>query len=112
VRRAEVSFWNGCAAFALLLRGASRPNGDWNRDFRGEIMNDGNLSNSNRDADQRKDFALKGHSRFGRFGELTDRLRRTFHGRILWRWRTLGGWSILLAGQALTQSVSVSVRDE
>lgn len=77
MRRTGVLFWNACATFVLLLPGASRSNGDWIRDFRGEVSYDDNLSNSNRGADQRDDFALEGHARFGRFGELTDDLRLT-----------------------------------
>ena len=77
VRRLRVSFWNACAAFALLVPGASRSHGDWIRDFSGETLYDDNLSNSNRSADQRDDFALEGHVRFGRFEELADALRLT-----------------------------------
>lgn len=69
--------WDACAAFTLLWAGASHSNGDWIRDFRGEVSYDDNLSNSDRAAEQREDFSLAGQAHFGRFGELTDDLRVT-----------------------------------
>lgn len=62
---------------ALLLAGAGPATADWIRDFRSEMSYDDNLSSSDREADQRGDFALAGQARFGRFGELTDDLRLT-----------------------------------
>ncbi len=69
-------------AFLLLLAGAGPASGDWIREFRGEVSYDGNLSNSNRSADQRDDFSFVGHFRFGRFGELTDNLRFTLAAEL------------------------------
>ena len=65
-------FWS-----ILLLLGASPAQGDWIRDFRGEVSYEDNLSNSSRAADERDDFSFAGHASFGRFGELTDDLRLT-----------------------------------
>ncbi len=61
----------------LVLLGACPIRGDWIRDFRGEVVYDDNLSNSNRAADQRDDFAFAGRASFGRFCELSDALRLT-----------------------------------
>lgn len=61
----------------LLVLGASRAQGDWIRDFRGEFSYNDNLSNSNRASDERDDFSFAGHASVGRFGELTDDLRLT-----------------------------------
>ena len=61
----------------LLLLGTSPAQGDWIRDFRGEVSYEDNLSNSSRAADERDDFSFAGHASFGRFGELTDDLRLT-----------------------------------
>jgi hypothetical protein len=62
-------------ASILLLAGSARA--DWIRDFRADATYDDNLSNSNREADERDDFFLTGHASFGGFGELTDNLRLT-----------------------------------
>ncbi|MEO8045310.1 MAG: hypothetical protein ABI674_10430 [Spartobacteria bacterium] len=70
--RTGVFFWS-----LLLLLGASPAQGDWIRDFRGEVSYLDNLSNSNRAADARDDFSFAGHASFGRFGALTDDLRLT-----------------------------------
>jgi opacity protein-like surface antigen len=62
----------------LLLAGVSSAPADWIRDLRGEVSYDDNLSNSDRDADQRGDFAFAGQARFGRFGSnFSDALRLT-----------------------------------
>lgn len=75
MKRRRFSLLDAGTAFILLLSGASRANGDWIRDFRGEFIYNDNLSNSNRQADQRDDFAWAGQAHFGRFDEITDNLR-------------------------------------
>ena len=61
---------------ALLLAGADPATADWIRDFRGEVSYDDNLSNSDREADQRGDFALAAQAHFGRFvSNFSDDLR-------------------------------------
>ena len=63
----------------LLFAGANSATADWIRDLRGEVSYDDNLSNSDRDADKRADFAFAGQARFGRFWTNTsDALRLTF----------------------------------
>ncbi len=77
MKRRRFSLLNAGAAFILLSSGAKRANGDWIRDFRGEFIYDDNLSNSNRQADQRDDFTFAGQAHFRRFDEITDHLRLT-----------------------------------
>ena len=57
---------------SILLLAASLARADWIRDFRADVGYNDNLSNSNREADERDDFFFTGHASFGRFGELTD----------------------------------------
>ncbi len=59
------------------MTGAGQARADWIRDLRGEVSYDDNLSNSDREADQKGDFAFAAQARFGRFGELTDHLLLT-----------------------------------
>jgi hypothetical protein len=66
---------NVLVAILFLLESAGSSNGDWIRDFRGEVSYDDNVSKSDRDADQRGDFAFEGQARLGRFGELSDNFR-------------------------------------
>ena len=62
---------------SILLLAPSFARADWIRDFRADVGYNDNLSNSNREADERDDFFFTGHASFGRFGELTDDLRLT-----------------------------------
>ncbi len=70
--RIRISCWS-----LLFLLGTSAAQGDWIRDFRGEVSYEDNLSNSSRAADERDDFSFAGRVKFGRFGELSDDLRFT-----------------------------------
>ena len=66
------------AAVALLFSHTGSATADWIRDFRGEISYVDNLSNSDREAEQRGDFAFAGQAHFGRFGSnFSDDLRLT-----------------------------------
>jgi opacity protein-like surface antigen len=66
------------AAVALLFSRTGSATADWIRDFRGEISYDDNLSNSDRESEQRGDFAFDGQAHFGRFvSNFSDDLRIT-----------------------------------
>ncbi len=82
MKRLCFSLWNLSAAFALLVTGVDQSRADWIRDLRGEVSYDDNLSNSDREADQKGDFAFAAQARFGRFGELTDHLLLTMTADI------------------------------
>lgn len=70
--RAGLVFWS-----LLLFLGVNGAQGDWIRDFRGDVSYNDNLSNSNRSADERDDFFFTGRVALGWFGGLTDDLRLT-----------------------------------
>ena len=74
----EFSLRNAVAALAILFACTNSASADWIWDLRGEVSYDDNLSNSDRDADQRGDFAFSGQARFGRFdSNVSDALRFT-----------------------------------
>ena len=67
MKHRRFSFLKIFAAVVLLFFHTDSALADWIRDLRGEVSYDDNLSNSDRGADQRADFAFAGQARFGRF---------------------------------------------
>ncbi len=83
MKRRRFSFLEVFAAVVLLFCHTDSALADWIRDLRGEVSYDDNLSNSDRDADQRADFAFAGQARLGRFWtNASDALRLTVTGDL------------------------------
>ena len=78
VNRVRLLAGSSGAVLASLLCLTHSATADWIRDFRGEVFFDDNLSNAEREAEERDDFAFGLEAHFGRFfTNPSDALRLT-----------------------------------